>query len=186
MTQYRTVVETAQKNLVVLDVFSKLVQSRILFIDDVIDDELANGIIAQMLYLDAMDNTKPINIYINSPGGSIMNGMAIYDVSKIIKSPINTICIGMAASMAAILMLMGKERSGLKHSRIMLHEASGYNVGKTKDVEVSFNLQKELQAELIAIVREKTTLTDLEEMFKLDKWFKTNEALECGILTKIL
>ena len=182
---YRTVVENSTKNMVIMDVFSKLVQSRILFIDDVIDEELANGIIAQMLYLDSI-NKDPISVYINSPGGSIMAGMAIYDVSKIIKSPINTICIGMAASMAAILMLMGKERSGLRHSRIMLHEASGYMEGKTKDVEVRFNLQKELQAELLDVVQEKTTLTNLEEMFKLDKWFRADEALECGILTKIL
>lgn len=183
---YRTVVENSTKNMVVMDVFSKLVQSRILFIDDIIDEELSNGVIAQMLYLEHLDPGKQINVYINSPGGNVIDGLAIYDVAKFIKCPIRTICIGSACSMAAVLMLMGQERCGLKHSRLMLHEASGFSAGKTKDIEVSFALHKELQDELYQIVKEKTSLANIEELFKVDKWFKAEEALKCGLLTKIL
>jgi ATP-dependent Clp protease protease subunit len=182
----RVIVEENSKNIAVMDVFSKLIQERIIFIDGVIDEELANGVIAQMMYLTHQDPNKVINIYINSPGGSILDGLAIYDVAKLLKTPIRTVCVGMAASMAAVLMLMGEHRCGLIHSRMMLHEASGYNVGKTKDVEVKFLLQKQLQNELFDIVKQKTNLEDIDKMFKLDRWFTAQEALECNLLTEIL
>lgn len=150
----RTIVEERSQNLVVMDVFSKLIQERIIFIDSVITANLANEIIAQLLILDA-DSNKPINIYINSPGGSVSNGLAIYDVAMNIKSPIRTICVGMAASMAAILMLMGKERCALKHSKIMMHEVSSEVEGKTKDIEVDFKRHKDYQHSLYEIVKEK-------------------------------
>lgn len=184
--QQRLIVEENPMNIAVMDVFSKLIQERIIFIDGVIEEELANGVIAQMLYLKHLDPDKTINIYINSPGGGIIQGLAIYDVAKLIQTPIRTVCIGMAASMGAILMLMGTERCGLPHSRVMLHEASGYHVGKTKDVEVDFLLHKDLQKEIFDIVKEKTTLTNIEDMFKLDKWFTAKEALDCKLFTEIL
>lgn len=182
----RVIVEENAKNIAIMDVFSKLIQERIIFIDGVIDEELANGVIAQMMYLTHQNPSKVINIYINSSGGSILDGLAIYDVAKLIKTPIRTVCVGMAASMAAVLMLMGEQRCGLKHSRMMLHEAYGYNVGKTKDVEVKFLMQKQLQNELFDIVREKTNLKEVDEMFKLDRWFTSEEAFECNLLTEIL
>jgi len=181
----RTVVENSSKNMVIMDVFSKLAQERIIFIDDVITEELANGVIAQMLYLDSVDSKKFINIYINSPGGTILDGLAIYDVSKIIKSPIRTTCIGGAESMGAILMLMGQERIGLPHCRLMLHEASGYIIGKTASVKIDFELQLSLQKDIFDIVKEHTTITNIDEVLKFDKWFNAKEALECGLLTKI-
>ena len=181
----RTVVEERSKNIAVMDVFSRLIQDRIIFINDVIDDDLANEVIGQMLHLDGQ-NQKEINVYINSPGGSILSGLAIYDVSKLIKSPIRTICVGQACSMAAILMLMGEKRAGLKHSRVMLHEAGGWMRGKTKDLEVEFKLQKDLQNEVYDIVKEKTTITAPEDIFKIDKWYTAKEALDCNILTEIL
>lgn len=182
----RVIVEENNKNIVVMDVFSKLIQERIIFIEGAIDEELANGVIAQMMYLSHQDPNKVINIYINSPGGGIIQGLAIYDVAQLIKTPIRTVCVGEAASMAAVLMLMGTQRCGLKHCRLMLHEATGYNVGKTKDVEVNFKIHKELQNELYSIIKEKTTLVNIEEMFKLDVWFTATDALNCNLLTEIL
>lgn len=181
----RTIVEERSQNLVVMDVFSKLIQERIIFIDSVITANLANEIIAQLLILDA-DSNKPINIYINSPGGSVSNGLAIYDVAMNIKSPIRTICVGIAASMAAILMLMGKERCALKHSKIMMHEVSSEVEGKTKDIEVDFKRHKDYQHSLYEIVKEKTKITDPEEAFKLDRWYSAEEAKEVGFITSII
>ena len=182
----RTIVEEKGKSTVIMDVFSKLIQERIIYIDGEIDDVLANEVIAQMLYLNSIDSKKQISIYINSPGGSVMDGLAIYDVSEIITAPIRTVCVSEAASMGAILMLMGDERCALKHSRIMLHEVAGHNFGKTKDAAVRFKLQTDLQKELYDIVKQKTNLVNIEEMFKLDTWWTAKEALDCGILTKIL
>ena len=182
----RTIVEERSQNLAVMDVFSKLIQERIIFIDGPIDDDLANGIIAQMIYLNSLSNTETINIYINSPGGGVISGLAIYDISKLIQAPIRTTCVGMAASMAAILMLMGKERCGLKHSRIMLHEVSSGIEGKTKDIESSFNLHKDLEKELCNIVEENTSVENIKELFKVDKWYTAEEAKSVGLITKIL
>lgn len=185
MSQFRTIVEERPKNIAVMDVFSKLIQQRIIFIDDVIDDDLANGVIAQMLYLDSLNN-KPINIYINTGGGSVYSGFAIYDVSKLIKSPIRTVCVGMAASMGAVLMLMGKERCGLKHSRIMLHQPSAGVVGTSVDIEITAEEVKKVRRELYDIVEENTSLTDVEKTFLFDTWYTAKEALDCGLLTEIL
>lgn len=182
----RTIVEERTSNVVVMDVFSKLIQERIIFIDDIIDDDLANGVIAQLLYLNSLDSKKQINIYINSPGGNILSGLAIYDISKLITAPIRTICIGTAASMGAILMLMGTERCALKHSMIMIHEAQGYAVGKTKDVNVQFKLQKDLEKRIYTIIKENTKIENVEEVCKLDTWYTSEDALKIGFINKIL
>lgn len=181
----RTIVEERDSNIAVMDVFSKLIQERIIFIDDVIDQDLSNGVIAQLLYLDAISN-DPISIYINSPGGSVHDGLAIYDVSQLIESPINTVCIGIAASMAAILMLMGKERSATKHSRLMLHQPSGATEGTIEEIRIAYEQIEMLKKELYEIVEEKTSLTNVEQLFKLDTWYTAKEALDCGLITKIL
>lgn len=186
MNNIRTVVQEGQKNIIVMDVFSKLIQERIIFIDGFIDEELSNGVIAQMLYLDAQSQTEPINIYINSPGGSVMDGLAIYDTSEIIKAPIRTVCTGMAASMAAVLMLMGKERCMTKRSRIMLHQPSGNASGNLEEIRITFEMIDSLKKELYDIVEEKTNLKDAENLFKFDKWYTAKEALEVGLVTEIL
>ena len=162
MSGNRTIVEERHKNLVIMDVFSKLIQERIIFIDDIIDAELANGVIAQMLYLDSM-NHDTISIYINSPGGTVTDGLAIYDISRIIKSPIRTVCVGEAASMAAVLMLMGSERCGLKHSRLMLHQVNSGGRGPLKGMEINLEFSKSLQEDLYKIIEEHTTLTNIEQ-----------------------
>ena len=181
--QQRTIVEERSKNIVIMDVFSKLAQERIIFIDDVIDDELANGIIAQMLYLDSLNNKK-INVYINSPGGSVLAGLAIYDISKLIKSPIRTVCVGAACSMAAVLMLIGVERCGLAHSRVMIHQIKGGVFGKPGDVKVVVEQMDLLQDELFDIIKEKTNIVN--PLTSSDKWYNAKEALDAGILTSIL
>ena len=185
MSGIRTIVEERPRNVVVMDVFSKLVQERIIFIDNVIDDELANGVIAQMLYLDSVNNNT-INVYINSPGGSVYAGLGIYDTSKLIKSPIRTVCVGMAASMGAVLMLMGKERCATKHSRIMLHQPSGGAIGTADDIAITHEEIQKLKKELYEIVESNSNLTNIEQLFKLDTWFTASEALEAGLITKIL
>lgn len=181
----RTIVEERGKNAIIMDVFSKLVQERIIFIDDVIDDELANGVIAQMLYLDSINQSK-ISIYINTPGGSVQSGLAIYDVAHLIKSPIKTVCIGVAASMGAILMLMGAEREATKHSRIMLHQPMGGVIGTSDEIAITHEEIQKLKKELYEIVESKTDLKNVEPLFKNDTWYTASEALNVGILTKIL
>lgn len=181
----RTIVEERGKNVVIMDVFSKLVQERIIFIDEPVDDELANGVIAQMLYLDSVNHDK-IDIYINTPGGSVYQGLAIYDVAHLIASPIKTICIGMAASMGAILMLMGTERCATKHSRIMLHQPSGGAIGTADDISITHEQIQKVKKEMYDIVEQKTSLVDVETLFKNDVWYTAAEALECGLLTKVL
>lgn len=181
----RTIVEERGKNIVIMDVFSKLVQERIIFIDDVINDELANGVIAQLLYLDSVGNER-IDVYINTPGGGVLAGLAIYDVAHLIKSPIRTICIGSAASMGAVLMLMGAERWGTRHSRIMFHQPSGGAIGTADDIQITHEEIQKLKKELNTIIEEKTSLTNAVELFRNDVWYTASEALENQILTKVL
>lgn len=182
---YRTIVEESTKNMSIIDVFSKLAQDRIIFIDDVIDSELANGVIAQMLFLDSI-NQEEIRLYINSPGGSVYDGLAIYDIAKLIKSPIKTVCIGKAFSMAAILMLIGKERHATKHTRLMFHQPMTEVQGNVDDIRVTYEEVEKLKKELYDIVEENSNLKNVEEIFKLDTWYTADECLKHGLITKIL
>jgi len=181
----RTVIDTSPGNIAVMDVFSKLIQNRIVFIDNDIDDELANGIIAQLLYLDFINNDN-ITIYINSSGGSVHSGLAIYDTINLLSSTVNTVCVGMAASMAAILLLSGKTRSATKHSRVMFHQPSAALVGKYDDLEIGYSQVAQLKKEMEIIVREKTLIKNPDDAFRLDKWYTSKEALEYSIITNIL
>lgn len=182
----RTIVEERKQNVLVMDVQSRLIQDRIIFIDDIISDELANGVIAQMLYLNSIDPKKQINIYINSPGGNVISGLAIYDVSRLITCKVRTVCVGLAASMAAILMLMGEERCGLPHSRFMLHQLHGGAIGSVKEAEISVEVMKGLQEDIHKILKGKTNIKNLESELWFDKWFTSQEALENGLINKIL
>ena len=185
MAQIRTIVEERQRNVAVMDVFSKLVQERIIFIDDVIDDDLANGVIAQMLYLDSLDQKKQINIYINTPGGSVYSGLAIYDIGRLIQAPIRTVCIGLAASMGAVLMLMGEERCATKHSRIMIHPPLG---GEASEIKITYEEIEKLKKELYEIIAERSgqSFDKVEKDCDRDYWLTSEEALNYGILTKVL
>lgn len=182
----RTVVQEGQKNIVVMDVFSKLIQERVIFIDGVIDEELANGVVAQMLYLDSLSNVEPINVYINSYGGSIYDGLAIFDTAELIKAPIRTVAVGKAASMGAILLLMGKERCMTKRTRLMLHQPSAGVIGTADEIRVTHEEVEVLKKELYDIVEKRSKLKNVEQLFKLDTWFSAEQALEAGLITTIL
>lgn len=182
---YRTIVEESPSNIAVMDVFSKLIQERIIFIDSEIDSELANGVIAQLFYLDSISN-DPIRIYINTNGGDINQGLAIYDTSKLINSPLETIGMGCVASMGAILMLMGSVRKSLENTRFMLHQAKAGAIGTLSSMEITLEEAKFLQNILYKILKEKTSLKDPENSLKEDKWMGADEAKEIGLITNIL
>ncbi len=133
------ILEERQLNVTQLDVFSRLMMDRIIFLGTEVNDYTANVLQAQMLYLDSVDSAKDISIYINSPGGSVYAGLGIYDTMQFINSDVQTICTGMAASMAAVLLVAGKEgkRSALPHSRIMIHQPMGGAQGQASDIEIT-------------------------------------------------
>jgi ATP-dependent Clp protease protease subunit len=184
----RTIVEERTKNVAVMDVFSKLIQERIIFIDEEIDSELANGVIAQMIYLDSVDSKKPINVYINTPGGSVYDGLAIYDISRLIKAPIRTVSMGLVASMGIILMLMGTERCATKNCAFMIHQPSTMAYGPAADIEITAKMIISLKEKMFQIISEHTgqpadkIKTDAER----DYWLSVDEAKEYGLITKIL
>lgn len=182
----RTIVEKNTQNIAIIDVFSRLVQDRIIFIGEPIDDDLANEVIAQMLYLDSKSTKDPINIYINSPGGVITSGLAVYDVSKLIKAPIITTAIGQCASMAVILFLMGEIRYATKHIRFMLHQPSGGVGGTVTEIGITYKEIEKLKSDIYNIIKSRTKIQNPEELFKNDYWMGAEEALEKGILTKVL
>lgn len=181
----RTIVEQGKSNMVIMDVFSKLIQNRIIFIDGTITEELANNVIAQMLHLESLNN-ETINIYINSYGGSVYDGLAIYDTSKVLKSPIRTVCVGKACSMGAILMLMGDTRSATRHSRFMLHQPSGGVLGSAEDIKITHEQMESLKNDLYNIITTKTTIKNPENLFKFDMWYNAEEALKVNIINEIL
>jgi ATP-dependent Clp protease protease subunit len=188
MGMIRTIVEERQKNVAVMDVFSKLVQERIIFIDDVIDDDLANGVIAQLLYLDSLDKKKPINIYINTLGGNVYSGLAIYDIAEKITAPIRTVAMGKCCSMGVPLMLMGSERCATKRAKFMIHQVSGGTQGQLTDMKISLKEADDLEKELYTIISERTgkSYEQIAKDCDRDYWLNAEEALEYGIINKIL
>ncbi len=188
MGQIRTIVEERQRNVAIMDVFSKLVQERIIFIDDVIDDDLANGVIAQMLYLDSLDQEKPINIYINTPGGNVTAGLAIYDIAEKLTAPIRTVAMGKCCSMGVPLMLMGKERCATKRARFMIHQISSGTGGQLTDMKIDLRETEDLEKLSYDIIAEKTgqSYEQVEMDCERDFWMNAQQALEYGIITKIL
>ena len=181
----RNVVEERTKNVVIMDVFSKLAQERILFIDDMIDHDLANGIISQLMYLDSINNNE-ISIYINSPGGTVYDGLAILDVMDLIKSPIKTVCAGKAMSMAAIILLYGDTRVSTKRSTIMLHQLSTLVGGRLSDINVDYKEAKRLENLLYELIKEKTNIQDIDNKLLVDWYVSPKEAKELGIIDTIL
>lgn len=181
------IIEERKLNTAPIDLYSKLLQERIIFIGDGIDDELANSVQAQLLYLDSINN-DPITIYINSPGGYCHAGLAIYDTIKLMKSPITTVCTGMAASMGSILLVAGSKRCALKHSKIMLHEPSTYTGGKATDVLIEAKEIEKTRLELASIYAEATnhSVKEIMKLFRDDHWFTSKEAMDYGIINKIL
>ena len=171
------------------DIFSRLLKERIVFISGEIDDDLSNSVIAQLLYLDAINN-EDISIYINSPGGSITSGMAIYDTMNFIKSDVSTICIGIAASMAAFLLSCGKKgkRFILPNSEVMIHQPLGGVSGQATEIKIAAERILKLKEKLNKILSNNTN-KDFDTVTKdteRDYFMDSNEALEYGIVDKII
>ena len=184
------VLEERKLNVAQMDVFSRLMMDRIIFLGTEIDDYVTNIIQAQLLFLDNTDPGKPIDIYINSPGGSVYAGLGIYDTMQIIKSPVRTTCTGMAASMAAVLLVAGEsgERSALKHSRVMIHQPMGGMRGQAADMEINYKQIVLLKNELYQIIADHSgkPFDKIEKDSDRDFWMTSTEALDYGMIDKIL
>ena len=184
------ILEERQLNVTQMDQFSRLMMDRIIFLGTEIDDYTANTLQAQLLYLDSADPGKDISIYINSPGGSVYAGLGIYDTMQFINSPVATICTGMAASMAAVLLVAGNEgrRSALKHSRVMIHQPMGGAKGQASDIEITAREIQKLKQELYTIIADHSH-TPYDKVWAdsdRDYWMTSQEALEYGMIDQIL
>ncbi|MBO7337710.1 MAG: ATP-dependent Clp endopeptidase proteolytic subunit ClpP [Paludibacteraceae bacterium] len=173
-----------------MDVFSRLMMDRIIFLGTEVDDYSANVIQAQLLYLDSADPGKDISIYINSPGGSVYAGLGIYDTMQYISSDVATICTGMAASMAAVLLVAGEKgkRAALKHSRVMIHQPMGGAQGQASDIEITAREIQKLKTELYTIISEHSgkPFEQVEKDSDRDHWMTSAEAKEYGMIDNIL
>jgi ATP-dependent Clp protease, protease subunit len=185
-----TIIEERQLNVASMDVFSRLMMDRIIFLGLPIDDYVANIIEAQLLYLDSADPGKDIQIYFNTPGGSVNAGLGIYDTMQYISADIATICTGMAASMGAVLLTAGTKgkRSALKHSRIMIHQPMGGFEGQASDIEIQAREIMKLKKELFEIIalHSGNTLEKVEKDSDRDHWMTSQEAKEYGMIDEIL
>jgi ATP-dependent Clp protease protease subunit len=185
-----TIIEERQLNVASMDVFSRLMMDRIIFLGLPIDDYVANIIQAQLLYLDSADPAKDIQIYFNTPGGSVNAGLGIYDTMQYISADIATICTGMAASMGAVLLIAGKKgkRSALKHSRIMIHQPMGGAEGQASDIEITVREIVKLKKELYEIIalHSGNTYEKVEKDSDRDYWMTSQEAKDYGMIDEIL
>ncbi|MEA4918416.1 ATP-dependent Clp endopeptidase proteolytic subunit ClpP [Proteiniphilum sp.] len=185
-----TIIEERQLNVAQMDVFSRLMMDRIIFLGTAVDDYTANVIQAQLLYLDSSDPGKDISIYINSPGGSVYAGLGIYDTMQFISSDISTICTGIAASMAAVLLVAGteKKRFALNHSRVMIHQPLGGVQGQASDIEITAREIAKIKQELYAIISYHSG-KPIEEVARdsdRDFWMTAVEAKEYGMVDDVL
>ena len=185
-----TIIEERQMNVASMDVFSRLMMDRIIFLGVPINDYVANIIQAQLLFLESVDAKKDILIYLNSPGGGVYAGLGIYDTMQYINPDVSTICTGMAASMGAVLLCAGAKgkRTALKHSRIMIHQPLGGAHGQASHIEITANEIKKLKNELYAIISEHTGKS-FDEVWKdsdRDFWMTSTEAKEYGMIDEVL
>ena len=185
-----TILEERKLNVASMDVFSRLMMDRIIFLGTQIDDYTANTLQAQLLYLDSVDSGKDISIYINSPGGSVYAGLGIYDTMQFISSDVATICTGMAASMAAVLLVAGAEgkRSALTHSRVMIHQPLGGVQGQASDIEITAREIQKLKTELYTIISDhsKQPFDKVWADSDRDYWMTALEAKEYGMIDNVL
>ncbi|WP_423997835.1 ATP-dependent Clp endopeptidase proteolytic subunit ClpP [Maribacter sp. IgM3_T14_3] len=184
------IIEERSMNIVAMDVYSRLMMDRIIFMGTGINDQVANIIQAQLLFLASVDAKKDIQIYINSPGGSVYAGLGIYDTMQFITPDVATICTGMAASMGAVLLCAGEKgkRSGLQHSRVMIHQPMGGAQGQASDIEITAREILKLKEELYQIIAEHSG-SDIEKVrddSDRDYWMKADEALKYGMIDEIL
>ncbi|MFP4119861.1 ATP-dependent Clp protease proteolytic subunit [Coleofasciculus sp.] len=173
-----------------IDIYNRLYRERIIFLGKEVDDEITNQIIAVMLYLDSEDNNKDIYLYINSPGGSVTAGMAIYDTMQHIKSDVVTICVGLAASMGSFLLAAGKhgKRLALPHSRIMIHQPSGGVRGQATDIEIEAREILRIRRQLNQIYADKTgqSVEKIEKDIDRDFFMSAQEAKEYGLIDRVI
>lgn len=185
-----TIIEERQLNVAQMDVFSRLMMDRIIFLGTQVDDYTANVIQAQLLYLDTSDPGKDISIYINSPGGSVYAGYGIYDTMQYIGCDVSTICTGIAASMAAVLLVAGEKgkRFALKHSRVMIHQPLGGAQGQASDIEITAREISKVKKELYTIISDHSgkPIEQVEKDSDRDYWMNSVEALDYGMVDKIL
>lgn len=185
-----TIIEERQLNVAQMDVFSRLMMDRIIFLGTQIDDYTANVIQAQLLFLDSSDPGKDISIYINSPGGSVYAGLGIYDTMQYISSDVKTICTGIAASMAAVLLVAGEKgkRFALNHSRVMIHQPMGGAQGQASDIEITAREIQKLKKELYTIISNHSGMSfdKVEKDSDRDYWMTSAEAKEYGMIDDIL
>lgn len=185
-----TIIEERQLNVAQMDVFSRLMMDRIIFLGTQVDDYTANVIQAQLLYLDSADPGKDISIYLNTPGGSVYAGLGIYDTMQFISSDVATICTGMAASMGAVLLTAGAKgkRSALKHSRVMIHQPLGGVQGQASDIEITAREIQKLKQELYTIIADHSgnPFERIEKDSDRDYWMTAEEAKAYGMIDEVL
>ena len=184
------VVEQSNRGERAYDIYSRLLKERIVFVTGPIEDYMASVITAQLLYLEAENPKKEISMYINSPGGVVSSGLAIYDTMQYINPDVSTICTGMAASMGAVLLCAGAKgkRTALQHSRIMIHQPIGGAHGQASDIEITANEIKKLKNELYTIISEHTGKS-FDEVWKdsdRDFWMTSSEAKDYGMIDEVL
>ena len=184
-----SILEERQLNVTQMDVFSRLMMDRIIFLGTEVNDYTANVIQAQLLYLDSVDSERDINIYLNTPGGSVYAGLGIYDTMQFIGSRVATICTGMAASMGAVLLVAGEKgmRAALPHSRVMIHQPLGGIQGQASDIEITAREILKLKDELYQIISDHSgqTIEKIRQDADRDYWMTANEALGYGMIDKV-
>lgn len=184
------IIEERQMNVAQMDVFSRLMMDRIIFLGDAIHDQVANIVQAQLLFLQSTDAQRDIQIYINSPGGSVYAGLGIYDTMQYIQPDVATICTGMAASMGAVLLVAGAKgkRAALRHSRVMIHQPSGGAQGVAADMEINLREMLKLKEELYTIISDHSgqSYEWVEKSSDRDYWMRAAEAKEFGMIDEIL
>ncbi len=186
----RSVIEERPTRFAEIDVFSRLIMDRIIFLGMQVEENIGNIITAQLLFLESVDAKKDILLYVNSPGGSVYAGLGIYDTMQYVTPDVATICTGMAASMGAVLLAGGakNKRSALPHARIMIHQPSGGMQGQARDMEITLRQMQELRKDLYTILSNHTgkPYEQVEKDSDRDNWMRPTEAKEYGLIDEVL
>ena len=184
-----TILEERQLNVTQMDVFSRLMMDRVIFLGTEVNDYTANVIQAQLLYLDSTDSERDINLYLNTPGGSVYAGLGIYDTMQFVKARVATICTGLAASMGAVLLVAGEKgmRAALPHSRVMIHQPLGGIQGQASDIEITAKEILKLKEELYQIISDHSgkAIEQIRQDADRDHWMTSKEALEYGMIDRL-
>lgn len=186
----RSVIEERPTRFAEIDVFSRLIMDRIIFLGMQVEENIANIITAQLLFLESVDSKKDIMMYVNSPGGSVYAGLGMYDTMQFVGPDVATICTGMAASMGAVLLTAGApgKRSALPHARVMIHQPSGGMQGQSRDMEITLKQMQELRKDLYNILSKHSgkTYNQIEKDSDRDYWMRATEAKEYGLIDEVL